>query len=154
MTLGTVDSEARERLGIAEARIANLEKTLGRVDDNTRLIHKMNVLLEVQIESNKHNAKKMDAFESVINKVNDNLTNLNSNHQEIKEAINQIEYSQKALSEDLEDMEKTVETVKTSVAEQSNNGKLDVMKIITQDVPRLIIIGIVAAVLALIGLKI
>ena len=146
MTLGTVDSEARERLGIAEARIANLEKTLGRVDDNTRLIHKMNVLLEVQIESNKHNAKKMDAFES--------LTNLNSNHQEIKEAINQIEYSQKALSEDLEDMEKTVETVKTSVAEQSNNGKLDVMKIITQDVPRLIIIGIVAAVLALIGLKI
>ena len=51
-------------------------------------------------------------------------------------------------------MEKTVETVKTSVAEQSNNGKLDVMKIITQDVPRLIIIGIVAAVLALIGLKI
>lgn len=141
-----VDIKARERLSHMEAKVDGLEDKVVKIDSNTELIHKMNTLLEVQIAMSKNSDKKMEAFEKVVEKVNDNLTMLNSNHEGLKNTVNIIKLNQDNINNEFKEMESKVDQI-------SSKGKFDVVDFLTNKVTASILFAIIAAVLALVGIK-
>jgi chromosome segregation ATPase len=70
-----------ERIRGAETNIENLDKRVSKLEGDNNLLHKMNVLLEVVINSNKELKRQTDGFYEVTRSIDANLTSLN-NHQE------------------------------------------------------------------------
>lgn len=80
-----------ERVSRVETRMDMIEKRVEKFEDTTNLIHKMNVLLEVQVDSNKKLQSQTESLQEIIRSVNDNLTNLNNRYDSLDERVDKIE---------------------------------------------------------------
>ena len=128
-----------ERMAKLEVKVDEAVKDIENLKSDRNLLHKMNVLLEVQIDANKKSDRKMDVLEGVIHSVNDNLTSLNNN--------------QEKLNEKLDIIDERVTVVEDRSKSNSDRGKFDMLSFFTVDLPKYVGLAIIAAVLTYIGLK-
>ena len=90
-----------ERMAKLEVKVDEAIKDIDNLKSDRNLLHKMNVLLEVQIEANKKSDRKVDLLEGVIHSVNDNLTSLNNNQLELKNDVRKIATRQDEFEDEL-----------------------------------------------------
>lgn len=79
-----------EKVAKLEEKVGSLVDRVNKLEDTTEILHKMEVLLEMQIEAGKDHTKQLDSFESTLVKVNENLSNLNRTQIEMQNDISSI----------------------------------------------------------------
>ena len=122
-----------------EVKVDETIKDIENLKEDRNLLHKMNVLLEVQIDANKKSDRKMDMLEGVIHSVNDNLTSLNNN--------------QEKLNEKLDVIDERVTVVEDRSKSNSDRGKFDMLSFFTVDLPKYVGLALGAGLLTYLGLK-
>lgn len=131
------DIKLAEKVAKIEEKVSSVERRVDKLEDTTEILHKMEVLLQMQVESNEKQSEQMKRFEKTLLSVNDNLSLLNVNQSDMKEDISNIS--------------SRVEKVEEKQYEKSNRGKLDVMEL-TKDVIKYIIMAIIAYGLVKLGI--
>jgi DNA repair exonuclease SbcCD ATPase subunit len=79
-----------QRLTKVETKVEEHEKKLEKQQDKNDVQTEWNTLLKMQIETNKNQEKQMEKFGDTLDRVNENLTNLNISQQQMKQDMNEI----------------------------------------------------------------
>lgn len=80
-----------ERLGKIETRLEEHSRLLQEQKEKNETLLEMKTLLSIQIEDSKKRDKQLESFEFTLIKVNENLTNLNHNQQQLSNRVSDIE---------------------------------------------------------------
>ncbi len=120
-----------------ERRVDNQERRVSKLEENNEILHKMEVLLEMQTENNKEHTRQLDSFEKTLVKVNENLSNLNRSQMEMKDDISNI-------NNRIEEVEKTQE-------KNEDRGKIDVIGL-GKEIFKYVIMAVVAYILLSVGI--
>lgn len=83
--------ELKERVAILEKTVQEHSKLHEKQNDKNDILIEMKTLLRMQTEINTEQKDQMKAFGITLNKVNDNLTHLNSKQALLDERVNGIE---------------------------------------------------------------
>lgn len=74
-----------------ETILEKQDKRIEKLEDNNEILHKMEVLLDLQVKQNERQTTQLDEFGKVLTKVNENLSQLNHSHLEMREDINVLD---------------------------------------------------------------
>jgi DNA repair exonuclease SbcCD ATPase subunit len=85
-----VQEDIYQRLTKVETKVEEHEKKLEKQQDKNDVQTEWNTLLKMQIETNKNQEKQMEKFGDTLDRVNENLTNLNISQQQMKQDMSEI----------------------------------------------------------------
>lgn len=88
--VGSNSLSLQERVAQIEVKILEHEKKLNAQTEKNEFQIEMNTLLKMQIEANKEQNKQMEKFAATLDKVDDNLTNLNNNQRALQNEMVEI----------------------------------------------------------------
>lgn len=111
-----------ERLKGAETNIENIDKRVSKLEGDNNLLHKMNVLLEVVINSNKELKRQTDGFYEVTRSIDANLTSLNNHQETLNSKLDIVNDRVDAVNERVEKVEDEIEE-----SEDSNSIKINLI---------------------------
>lgn len=134
----TESGQIVERIATIETKLKEHDKLLEKQQEKNESQVELNTLLKMQIELNKEQQTQMNKFGETIDKVNTNLTNLNTTQSQLQSELTQIN------------------TRVGAIEESNENNKIDPSKFWKWALPSLggIIITVVTAYLLIkFGLK-
>jgi hypothetical protein len=83
-----------QRLAVLEQRVEEHGIKLAKQEDKNESQIELNTLLKLQIETSKEHSKQMEKFGDTLDRVNDNLTGLNTGMQDLNSRVTEIENNQ------------------------------------------------------------
>ncbi|PLR99657.1 hypothetical protein [Bacillus sp. T33-2] len=86
-----VQEDIYQRLTKVETKLEEHSKLLEKQQDRNNSQVELNTLLKIQIETSKEQSKQMEKFGDTLDRVNINLTNLNSKQELLDERVTGIE---------------------------------------------------------------
>ena len=149
---------------ITLAKVEEREKSnshrITALENDKAILHELKTLMSVSIstqkdiseqlkQTNERQSKfddRLDSYDKTIGNVNLNLTHLNSNQESMKNEIIGIK-------EDISSTKDHVKAVEKKASANDERGKFDLLDFLTKNALPFILIAILGAFLALIGLK-
>lgn len=146
MTENSVGKSIGERMAVTETVLEDHKDEINRLKDDNRLLHELvanNRSLADLVEQS-HIVHKETS--DTLSKINVNITELNLGQRQMKEELGMVKNEISTTNSRISEVEKKHETI-------DNRGKFDVVEFLSKDVVKIILVAIVVALLALIGLQ-
>jgi myosin heavy subunit len=84
------ESKTIERLAVLEQSTKGNTRRIEKLETSTEILSELKVLVELQTDMNKEQNIQMRNFETTLNKVNDNLSAINTSQDQLKSDLGSI----------------------------------------------------------------
>lgn len=132
-------ADLNDRMIRLEMIVGEHEKEINKLRDDKEQLIDIITTQGLLKEFAKEYHIQMREFSETLKQINTNISNLN--------------YCIEQMKNDLNNVEKEVLTIKENDKKQDERGKFDILNFLTKDLMKYVLLALVGAILALIGLK-
>lgn len=103
-----VQEDVYQRIATLESKVNEHGRKLEKQEEKNETQIEIHTILKMQVETNKEQSKQMIKFGETLDKVNENLTGLNTGMQDLNNRVTEIENNQESKKIDLAVLAKTI----------------------------------------------